>query len=490
MANGTQQTTSSATGFVQTPINTTSGFVQAPQAPQAPQASPTSTQQARTFQQRTVPTTNIPVTDSTISPLVPTTGGRLATKTFPSPPPINIGGSGGSTAGAIGLGALALLATKEGESGSLAGFAGKVVPKLIGDKITETGSGISPFLRNLFSPIKNLLSPASSSLTAGSTAVTGSAAATGWGSGVGYVGAGQPTAYVSASSLTAGSGAAGSVTLASAAVPLAIGAAFMALAPHLTRMIRGPDSVGPNMNSAFLVNSEGRIEPRDYGQSKLGQNIASDMNTYFMDLINSATDAGGLQFDPSKGRNIPQIGFFPTRSDTTQGHIEGAQKGAWWAGGHDKGVYSKSPEEAVKNWLALGIKEGYLIGGDFEKAASSLDGKENDFADYMYNKGYMKHESNISYGEVHDGQEPRLAHIDPDEASTIYKRMFDFRRYNHEQVLEDSRQRYDEEQKERGSIKQAPLPTTLRPDETHEDRAEAIAKRSAELQRHYWSQGM
>ena len=185
MANGTQQTTSSATGFVQTPINTTSGFVQAPQAPQAPQASPTSTQQARTFQQRTVPTTNIPVTDSTISPLVPTTGGRLATKTFPSPPPINIGGSGGSTAGAIGLGALALLATKEGESGSLAGFAGKVVPKLIGDKITETGSGISPFLRNLFSPIKNLLSPASSSLTAGSTAVTGSAAATASGAGVG-----------------------------------------------------------------------------------------------------------------------------------------------------------------------------------------------------------------------------------------------------------------------------------------------------------------
>ena len=457
MANGTQQTTSSATGFVQTPINTTSGFVQ---APQAPQASPTSTQQARTFQQRTVPTTNIPVTDPTISPLVPTTGGRLADRTRTS---FTVGSPNisDSSTTSLGVGALSVLSGGLTKTLNAQGVA-DVITNLFGEdisnidpltgKVVGGGSGTS-FFQPIVSSLKNLLSPASSSLTAGS-------------------------------------GAAGSVTLASAAVPLAIGAAFMALAPHLTRMIRGPDSVGPNMNSAFLVNSEGRIEPRDYGQSKLGQNIASDMNTYFMDLINSATDAGGLQFDPSKGRNIPQIGFFPTRSDTTQGHIEGAQKGAWWAGGHDKGVYSKSPEEAVKNWLALGIKEGYLIGGDFEKAASSLDGKENDFADYMYNKGYMKHESNISYGEVHDGQEPRLAHIDPDEASTIYKRMFDFRRYNHEQVLEDSRQRYDEEQKERGSIKQAPLPTTLRPDETHEDRAEAIAKRSAELQRHYWSQGM
>ena len=489
MANGTQQTTSSATGFVQTPINTTSGFVQ---APQAPQASPTGTQQARTFQQRSVSTTNIPVTDPTISPLVPTTGGRLADRTRTS---FTVGSPNisDSSTTSLGVGALSVLSGGLTKTLNAQGVA-DVITNLFGEdisnidpltgKVVGGGSGTS-FFQPIVSSLKNLLSPASSSLTAGSTAastLTATSFAPLASTSFGPAG--------STAAATAGSGAAGSVTLASAAVPLAIGAAFMALAPHLTRMIRGPDSVGPNMNSAFLVNSEGRIEPRDYGQSKLGQNIASDMNTYFMDLINSATDAGGLQFDPSKGRNIPQIGFFPTRSDTTQGHIEGAQKGAWWAGGHDKGVYSKSPEEAVKNWLALGIKEGYLIGGDFEKAASSLDGKENDFADYMYNKGYMKHESNISYGEVHDGQEPRLAHIDPDEASTIYKRMFDFRRYNHEQVLEDSRQRYDEEQKERGSIKQAPLPTTLRPDETHEDRAEAIAKRSAELQRHYWSQGM
>ena len=489
MANVTQQTTSSAKGFVQTPTNTTSGFVQ---APQAPQASPTGTQQARTFQQRSVSTTNIPVTDPTISPLVPTTGGRLADRTRTS---FTVGSPNisDSSTTSLGVGALSVLSGGLTKTLNAQGVA-DVITNLFGEdisnidpltgKVVGGGSGTS-FFQPIVSSLKNLLSPASSSLTAGSTAastLTATSFAPLASTSFGPAG--------STAAATAGSGAAGSVTLASAAVPLAIGAAFMALAPHLTRMIRGPDSVGPNMNSAFLVNSEGRIEPRDYGQSKLGQNIASDMNTYFMDLINSATDAGGLQFDPSKGRNIPQIGFFPTRSDTTQGHIEGAQKGAWGAGGHDKGVYSKSPEEAVKNWLALGIKEGYLIGGDFEKAASSLDGKENDFADYMYNKGYMKHESNISYGEVHDGQEPRLAHIDPDEASTIYKRMFDFRRYNHEQVLEDSRQRYDEEQKERGSIKQAPLPTTLRPDETHEDRAEAIAKRSAELQQYYWSQGM
>ena len=170
-----------------------------------------------------------------------------------------------------------------------------------------------------------------------------------------------------------------------AAAPMVIPALMMGL-----KALGGASGGGgrSTWHSLFRVGDDNKIKPEQQGISKFPENFADLGETWFIDAINNAIDAGGIVWDksvigPDNGKRLGDFGWQPGHGmkDNDVGEL-----GSPWFVAHDNlpkgykgenpGTYFASEAEAAKMWLYINAKAGYMTAGNLQKSFDAIDAFE------------------------------------------------------------------------------------------------------------------